>query len=164
MENIKKLIVDNPSNAPVADLYEALAKDVLAGLNVDLVTIWEFDEHHNTLECQYSIDRFKKLDLKGFVLRRKDCPIYFKAIIEGVSIRATDVYTDIKTKELIKAYFVPNGIHSLLDYIIYDRENPVGLICCESTTGPREWHDNDVDYVRILTVMAGVELKTARKN
>lgn len=164
MENIKRLIIAKQSGVSEAELYEALAKDVLEGLNVDLVSIWKFDDQQNTLSCHYSEDRFQKRDLKEFVLQRENFPKYFDAIIKGVSIRASDVYTNNKTKELVEDYFIPNGIHSLLDYIIYDREKAVGLICCESTSGPREWNDADVDYVRVLTVMAGVELKSARRN
>lgn len=164
MKNIKKLILGEQPTAPEDKLLEALANDVLDGLNVDLVSIWFFDDLNTSIKCSYSIDKFNKRDLRGVILKRKDFPNYFTAIIEGVSIRASDVTQDIQTKELIDAYLKPNGILSLLDYVIYEGEKAVGLICCETTSEYRKWTDKDVDYVRILTVLAGVELKNAKKN
>ena len=93
-----------------------------------------------------------------------DYPAYFNALIQGVSIRADDVFTNPNTAELIESYFKPYQVKSLLDYIIYKGKTPVGLICCETTREKRIWTGDDIDYVRALTVMAGVELKSAKKN
>jgi len=94
--------LDKSSDALEEEVFEALAKDVLEGLNVDLVSIWYFNDDHSVLTCKYSLDRNKKINLKDFKLLEKDYPHYFNAIIEMVSLKADDVYTHPGTKELIK--------------------------------------------------------------
>ncbi|MDG1019925.1 MAG: hypothetical protein P8H57_13115 [Emcibacteraceae bacterium] len=44
-----------------------------------------------------------------------DYPAYFNALIQGVSIRADDVFTNPNTAELIESYFKPYQVKSLLD-------------------------------------------------
>lgn len=164
MKNIKNLILTGSLKIPKKEILNALSKDVLSGLNVDLVTIWYFNNDCTSLTCEHSVDKMQKRDLVKFKLLKDVYPNYFKSIIEGVSIRVNDVYTNPQTIELVEDYFKPNHILSLLDYIIYEADKPVGLICCETTQSKRTWTDQDIDYVRALTVMAGVELKNAKKN
>ena len=164
MKNTKNLIMNSPKDIPEQQIFTALSNDVIAGLNVDMVSIWYFDETCEKLSCQYSLDRSNNNNLIGINLLKTDYPAYFNALIQGVSIRADDVFTNPNTAELIESYFKPYQVKSLLDYIIYKGETPVGLICCETTREKRIWTGDDIDYVRALTVMAGVELKSAKKN
>lgn len=164
MENVKNLIMNGPKDIPENQLFKALSNDVIAGLNVDLVTIWYFDDLCEKLTCQYSLDSSNDINVIGFNLLKENCPEYFEAIIQGVSIRADDVLTNPNTAELIESYYNPYQIKSALDYIIYKGDTPAGLICCETTKEKRNWTGDDIDYVRALTVMTGVELKSAKKN
>lgn len=164
MENTKNLIISGLEDISDQQIFEALSNDVIAGLNVDMVSVWYFDDICAKLTCQYSLDRSNNNNLIGINLLKTDYPAYFNALIQGVSIRADDVYTNPNTAELIESYFKPYQVKSLLDYIIYKGETPVGLICCETTREKRNWTGDDIDYVRALTVMAGVELKSAKKN
>lgn len=164
MKYIKKLILGNSSNASENELFEALCTDVLEGLDVDLVSIWYFNDDYTCITCKYSIDKTDGRELIGTELFKADHPAYFNAIIEGVSIRADDVYSHPITQELVDTYFTPNGILSLLDYLIIEGNRTTGLICCETTSAKRMWTDQDNDLIRVLTVMAGVELKNTRQN
>ncbi|MCC3860157.1 GAF domain-containing protein [Pseudemcibacter aquimaris] len=164
MENIKKLILESDGPLPEKDILSALAQDVLDQLDVDLVSIWYFDDGLSKITCQHSVDKFKKRELKDTVLLAADFPNYFTAMIEGVTIRADDVTSDRNTIELVDAYFNPNDIKSLLDYIIYTNGKPTGLICCETTSTYRHWQDSDETIIRALTVMAGMELRNASSN
>jgi len=164
MKHIKKLILEKASNTPEEKVFEALTKDVLEGLKVDLVSIWYFNDDHTKLTCKYSVDKNEKYNLKGVELYKDDYPHYFKSIIEMVSLKADDVYSHPVTKELIKDYFEPYDIYSLLDYLICEGGKTTGVICCETTSGKRVWRDEDLDLIRVLTVMAGVELKNSHQN
>ena len=164
MENVKNLIINGPDGIPENQLFEALCNDVIAGLNVDMVSVWYFDADCEKLTCQYSLDSSHTNNLIGICLLKSDLPQYFDALIQGVSIRADDAFTNPNTVELIESYLKPFHIKSLLDYIIYKGDTPVGIICCETTKQKRNWSSDDIDYVRALTVMASVELKSAKKN
>lgn len=164
MENIKKLILEKKSRVVEMQVFEALSKDILQGLNVDLVSVWTFDEDNSTLTCKYSLNRFNKGFLDEVVISEKDFPNYFSGVIQGVSIKADDVYSHPVTRDLSDTYYSKFGILSALDYIIYADGEAIGLVCCEMTSGERIWMDADVDYVRVLTVLAGAELKTPKEN
>lgn len=164
MENIKKLILCKQEVLSEQSVYEALSLDVIEGINVELVSIWLFNDDNSTMTCQYSLDKNEKYNLKDTVLLQEDFPNYFDALIKGISIRAENVYQHPNTRELIEVYSKPFNIKSLLDYIIYQYDNPVGVICCETTSHHRTWTEEDIKYVRALTVMAGVELKSAKRN
>lgn len=164
MKHIKKLILENSSNAQEEQVFEALAKDVLEGLNVDLVSIWYFNDDHSVLTCKYDLDKNNKINLKDFQLLEKDYPHYFNSIIEMVSLKVDDVYSHPVTQELVEDYFKPYNIYSLLDYLICEGGKTTGVICCETTSGKRNWQEEDVDLIRVLTVMAGVELKNTHQN
>jgi len=164
MKNIKKLILEKSSSPPEEEVFEALSKDVLEELNVDLVSIWYFNDDHTQLTCKYSIDRYEKITLKGSKLLKENYPHYFNSVIELVSLKADDVYNNPTTRELVEDYFKPNGIYSLLDYLICEGGKTTGVICCETTSEKRVWHEADLDLIRVLTVMAGVELKNTHQN
>lgn len=164
MKNIRKIILENSSNASEQDIFEALCKDVLEELKVDLVSIWYFNDDYTSMTCKYSIDKTGSRALVGLDFLKADHPTYFNAIIEGVSVKANDVYLQPETRELVDGYFTPNGIFSMLDYLIVEGGRTTGLICCETTSGKRVWTEQDNDRIRALTVMAGVELKNIHKN
>ncbi len=159
MENIKKLILEQTSNTSAEEVYEAMSKDVMGELDVDLVSIWYFSKNCDILTCKYSLDRSREHDLTGITFSKNDLPIYFTDLIESVSIKSDDVNSSPKLKELRDIYYKKYGIISALDYIIYAGERPIGILCCETTSKQRFWQEQDIDYIRVLTVMAGAELK-----
>jgi len=164
MKHIKNLIIDKSDKASEQDVFEALCKDVLEGLDVDLVSIWYFNDDYSSITCKYSINKTDGHALIGTKLFRADHPTYFNAIIEGVSVSADDVYSHPMTIELSEKYSKPNNILSLLDYLIIEGDRTTGLICCETTSAKRMWKEQDSDLIRVLTVMAGVELKNTHRN
>ncbi|MDG1857761.1 MAG: hypothetical protein P8I94_01580 [Emcibacteraceae bacterium] len=113
--------MNNQSDTSEKKIFEALSKDVLNGLSIDLVSIWYFTNDNMNLTCQYSIDRFNKHNLTNIELLRSDFPNYFSSVIEDGSISAENVYSHPNTKELTETYFEPYNVKSLLDYIIYMR-------------------------------------------
>ncbi len=115
--------MNGPKDIPENQLFKALCNDVIAGLNVDMVSMWYFDDDCEKLTCQYSLDRFTDNNLIGIDLLKSDFSNYFNALIQGVSIRADDVYNNPNTSELIASYFKPFKVKSLLDYIIYWRHS-----------------------------------------
>ena len=158
MEHLTKLIQNRTPDVSDRDIYEGLAIDVSTELGVDLVSIWLFDDAYTKIKCVFSLDRNHRIQLTGAELLKSQYPTYFKAIIEEITIMATDVHTHHSTKELSEDYFQKNGILSLLDYIIYNELKPVGVICCETTACQRRWTEDDIYRTRLLTVAAGFEL------
>ena len=164
MQNLTKLILEKSGSASESDLFEALSLDALEGLDVDLVSIWQFEHSQTSLTCNYCIGKNNTHDLVGTIITKEKFPNYFNSVIEGISLKIDDIYNHPATKELVDGYFKVHGILSLLDYLIYEDGRIVGLICCETTSKKRAWQDEDIDLIRILTVMVGAELKNTHKN
>ena len=158
MRHLSQIILDNPSDKSADKIYKAVCADVKEKLDVDLVSIWVFDEDREKINCVCCLDKSNGDSLVGIDLYRDNYPQYFAAILEGLSIQADDVYSYPATKELVTDYFLPNGIKSLLDYIIQWENKPIAVICCETTDTQRHWTRQDVEFIRSITVSAGFEL------
>lgn len=65
---------------------------------------------------------------------------------EGVIV-ASDAITHPATKCFDELYFVPNDIMSLLDVVIYDGSEQVGVLCCEHCEERKNWSDGDIKYL-----------------
>lgn len=160
MENIKKLILGQTSHSSEQEVYVAISKDILGDLKVDQVSIWHFNEEFNSISCKHCLTATEKQSLVGKIISKADNPKFFSTLIESVSIKADDVQATPELYELVDNYYKNNDILSALAYVIYVRENPVSVLFCETKSAQRIWTDHDVDYVRVITVMAGAELKT----
>ena len=160
MENIKKLILGKASNSSAQEVFEAICKDILGDLKVDQVSIWHFNEELSSISCKHCLEVKEEHNMIGKVLSKTNNPKFFSALIESVSIKADDVLNAPELHELVESYYKEYGIISALAYVIYAGEKPVGVLFCETKSAQRIWTDHDVDYVRVITVMAGAELKT----
>ena len=84
----------------------------------------------------------------GVSLHKSDFPAYFESIVENEIINASDARNHSATRCFNEAYFEPNNIYSLLDFILHKDFKPVGIICCERTGSRVEWSNQDVDQLR----------------
>jgi len=131
-------------------VFREVCLDVSESLKVDLVSIWYCSDGGGGIECQCRYDALDGAFSKGQKLMKTDCQFYFETMVEYNCISAPDVHSHPATKELIEAYFKPNGILSLLDFILHEDFKPIGVICCENRRDHRYWNDNDKNYLRSL--------------
>jgi PAS domain S-box-containing protein len=79
-------------------------------------------------------------------------PKYFRAVTGGQVIVADDVYTNDLTNEFTDSYFIPHGIHSMLDIPVKYCGRNIGILCHESTS-KRNWSEADL---KIATALASI--------
>lgn len=134
-------------------VFKAVCLDVAEDLEADLVSIWFFDSNQTRIECQCSYDAVTGEFSKSHALKRNDFPSYFKTVVEETFISAPDACTHHATKELTEIYFKPNGIQSLLDFIIHKDFKPIGVVCCENRSTRREWSEENKNTLRMIAAL-----------
>jgi GAF domain-containing protein len=145
------------------EFFQAVCLDTSGDLDIDQSSVWTFDPHGQKIECQCRYDALTKEFSRHQALRQQDCPRYFRAIVEENYVCAPDVATHPATREFLESYFKPNGIVSLLDFIMHEDAVPYGIICCENRRGIRQWSEADRNYLRsIATLTSFLFLPAAR--
>jgi len=151
MQRTRKILSDQKhGNISDETVYREVCLDVSEHLKADLVSIWYCCDGEAGIECQYRYDANEDSFSKGQKLMKTDCQFYFETMVEYNCISAPDVRTHPATKELVDSYFAPNGIVSLLDFILHEDFKPIGVICCENRSDYRYWNDADKAYLRSL--------------
>lgn len=119
----------------------------------NLISLWNFDADFSKIQNIIALDVEAGSFSKLADLQQKDFPEYFSAIVENELIVASDARTHPMTRCFNEAYFIPNDIFSLLDFILHKDFKPVGVICCESRGKQAHWIKEDEDNLRTLAVL-----------
>lgn len=152
MQRTKSLVAKR-ATASKEEIFKAVCEDCSEGLDADRTSVWTFDKELNQIQCQCLYDAIENVFTKGTVLKREDFPAYFKAIVEDNIVNAPLARTQQATREFTEPYFIPNGIHSLIDFIIQKDLVPIGVICCENRRGIRQWNKSNEDYLRTIATL-----------
>lgn len=127
-------------------------------LGVSQVSFWEFNENKTLINCRYMFPEGVKVEKLDLTLT----PIYAAELRSRKIIAASEARRDMRTKEFLESYLIPNNIHSLLDIPILVDGQLFGIICCENTYEIRRWSGEDMLFVNaianILTITFKAEL------
>jgi GAF domain-containing protein len=137
-------------------VFKTVCQDIADNIDCDLVSVWFFPEEDDCLECKCVYKITENTYDSGQRLMKKDYPVYFKNLIENTFVSAPTAQTHFATKEFAESYFNPNGVISMLDFILHKDFKAVGVICCENRKGIRHWTQSDRDYLlKIATLVSG---------
>ena len=160
MDRTRDLLETVDDEAPANDaVFEAICRDAAENLDADLVSVWRFRKGPKRIECLFALDVPTDAVSKGQSLLESDFPTYFKSIVEETIVCAPDAVEHPMTRELAAPYFEPNGIVSLLDFIVHHDFQPAGIICCENRASRRDWSEDDREYLRRLATLASFETR-----
>ncbi len=177
---IKKIEIENQRRANKSRKYSELIKDVTlksysnyenfeAFLNnllkiiaqkvdINRISYWEYQG--DSIKCIKLYTASKDSFEGGFVLYKKDFPVYFKVIESENQVVASDVYKSYQTTEFHNDYFPKNGILSMLDTSIFLNGKLIGVLCFESNTKPKEWDSEDINFSRSIADFIAVSIET----
>lgn len=161
MQKLVEIIKSQDTDLSEADIFRALCTDVHHLLNADLISIWSIEDDGEAIFRRYVYENGQEVSQapeSEVKLRRRDHPDYFTEILSSIYVLAPSVREDPNLESLIDDYFGPQGVHSLLDYVIYRNMVPVGIICCEARSA-RSWKISDVEKIRALTVAMSFEFE-----
>lgn len=134
-------------------LFQAVCLDVAERVESDLVSIWFCSFEGTGILCKCRYDAITGLFSEGQRVMKADCPLYFETMIEYNYISAPEACEHPATRELAEKYLKPNGVVSLLDFILHEDFKPIGVICCESRSSIRHWSDEDMSYLRSIATL-----------
>jgi hypothetical protein len=123
-----------------------VTSEVVTG--ADRVSLWTFEDNYSKIVSSVSYDRNTNEYGGSVELKRENFGSYFDAIISNEIINASDARENPLTSCFKDLYFKPNNIYSLLDFILHNDFNPIGVICCESVGKIHQWSEGDVTSLR----------------
>lgn len=161
MQKLVEIIKSRGPGLSEADIFRALCSDVYHLLNADLISIWSIEDDGDSIVRRFLFENGQELDQDQSAevrLSRTEHPDYFAEILSSICLLAPDVRDNPHLESLVDIYFDPQGVQSLLDYVIYRNMVPVGIICCEARDA-RSWSMTDAEKIRSLTVAMSFEFE-----
>ncbi len=138
------------------DLSRSACQDIVEHLGVTRASVWTFTPQQDAIEALALLDKRTGGFEDGAVLRESDFEPYFRAIRKERFVLAPDAATHPATQCFNTGYFGPNDIRSLLDYIIYGKDQPIAILCCEHCGEIREWSGKDMNYLHGMALTIGI--------
>jgi len=152
------------------DAFEDRVRGILAisarTLDVDRLSLWIFIDGHAAISCLDLYELRRDRHQQGLTIRRSDAPRYFEALDAERVVAAHAARTDVRTREFLDGYLIPNGIFSMLDVPLRRNAASVGVLCAEHTGAERAWTLDEQHFAiavahLIVAAMADEERRTA---
>jgi PAS domain S-box-containing protein len=129
-----------------ADRLHSILAISARALEVERLSMWEFDEEHSLIRCAGLYHRTGDRYAGGDVLHRRDFPAYFEAIDRERVVAAADARNDPRTVEFRDVYLDPNGIGAMLDVPLQYDNRRLGVVCAEHVGGVRHWTVDEQNF------------------
>src|SRR5690606_21878317 len=66
--------------------------------------------------------------------------------------------------ELLETYSRPHNVGALLDAPIFSDGEMIGIVCCESTSGPRNWDIHDTNFAASSSDFIGRMIEAEKRH
>lgn len=137
----------------------AITETAARALGTGRASVWLLGEDQSDLTCVDLYEVAENRHSGGIVLRAKDYPAYFAAMLEEETIAADDAHTDPRTSEFSQTYLGPLGIGALLDAPIRTGLRLVGVLCHEHIGPQRAWGLGEQKDAAFLASLASLTLE-----
>lgn len=141
------------------EVFEAVCRDVNCKTGANRVSIWHFVNDNEFIRCDCFYEAEKEKFSKGQTIYAGDQPKYFEKITTETFVVAPDARNHAATKNFTNGYFKEYDIYSLLDFVLCNNYQPVGMICCENAGKRLEWRDDDLSYLRSISAIISFYFK-----
>jgi PAS domain S-box-containing protein len=128
------------------DRLRSILEIAARALDVERLSMWEFDEQHREIRCTGLHRRSGGLHESGAVLTRSLAPAYFDAIERERVVAAADAQVDPRTREFRDSYLVPHRIGAMLDVPLQGDNHLLGVLCAEHIGHPRTWTVDEQNF------------------
>ncbi len=127
-------------------------------INVDSVSIWLLEKDKNELHCQEHTSN-KSSDYARDPIPLKQIEFYRYFLDEHKVIVADDAHAHPATKDLFNKKIKPEHIKSCLDADIILKGCFQGLINCETSSKPRKWSQDEIQYLNSMSDIISLVLE-----
>ncbi|WP_374630444.1 PAS domain-containing protein [Ferrovibrio sp.] len=140
-------------------LFEAVCSDAAEATGASRTSLWYF-EPDGSLTCQRQLDSRSNSFASGQSIDRMAAMPYTEVLLRDRIVAVTDIATHPATAAMAEEYLRPNGVSSLLDFLIVDHEDrPAAILCCEQCGPERIWSESDVVALYELAGLIGRTLR-----
>jgi len=137
----------------------AITETAARALRVARASVWLLGEDQTELSCVDLYEADSHAHSSGVVLRQRDFPRYFAAMLQEETIAADDAHTDPTTSEFSASYLTPLGIGAMLDAPIRTGMRLVGVLCHEHVGTARGWGIGERKDAAFLASLASLTLE-----
>jgi PAS domain S-box-containing protein len=149
----------NSETIGLSRVLDNIVKNAAIGLNIDRISIWEYVNDEILCTKVYTVK--DEIFDQGDILKGKDYPNYFKALLSGRPI----IINNICESEITNDFCImpDNDIKSLLDVPVFLNGELNGLVCCEMTESYKQWDDEDVSFVRSIADIIAISVEAQKR-
>lgn len=141
------------------EIFEVVCRDVSSKTGANRVSIWHFENDNDCIRCDCFYEAEKEKFSKGQTIYAADQPKYFETITTEMFVVAPDARNHVATENFTNGYFKEHDIHSLLDFVLSENYQPVGMICCENAGKRLDWQNGDLSYLRSISAIISFYFK-----
>lgn len=128
-----------------------IIKTVALGLNTHRVSVWEFNDERNSIQCKVIYEAKEDRYSIEEELLGKDFPRYFEALRTEEIIPADEASANRQTFEFRQHYLEPKRIISMMDTPYFIDGKLGGVLCCEHKDEKRHWKPEDILFAQSLS-------------
>jgi GAF domain-containing protein len=148
--------------ATVDDVHRAVCRDIVDHIGATRASIWYFNAAGDTLTSACMVDSRVNNPLSGDIIREAEYGSYFKSMRENACINAPEALTHSATSCFRETYLEPQGIMSLLDFVIKVRGQSVAVLCCEHCEETKHWTNSDEEYLHQMAILLSLSIMIGR--
>jgi len=146
----------------IGKVWEAACAHLSERLQCSRVSVWLYSPDRDHLHELCLLDARTQRFSSGMTLSAGDFAPYFDALSRVAVVDAPQARTHPATSCFGDAYFLPADIHSLLDCVVFDADEPVAVICCEHCGHERQWLAQDQNALAQVAQRVGQAFTWAR--
>lgn len=165
----RKVLMDLTKNNDIQSgnlnsALERITATIGQQLNVSRSGVWSISATRNKIACEklYQL-RTRTFDSK-IELLGKSAPDFFEAITREEVLAVKDTSAHPATRDLGEEYLQPNNVRSLLVVPYFAEGRLSGVIMCEQQGDPKDWTEEDIEFLKSCADLVTVTNNTAKIN
>jgi len=144
--------LDARTGNPLSRLAEVAADT----FEIDRVSVWQFNEACDAVQCLDAFDRSTRTHQSGSTALIADYPNYFYAVVNRELVAIDDVERDPLASELLIPYFRKNGIVSVISTPVFVNGRVEGILVLCRCGIPQPWTEEVKAAAAALSSLASL--------
>lgn len=141
---------------------EIICQKISEVMKVERVGVWFYTIDKEAMYEEMTFALNAKVS-SGNLLKRSNHPIYFRHLSEERVVESPDSSHDEMTSEF-KEYLKAYNVQAMLDAPIFSDGEMIGILCCETTSGPRKWDIQDKNFAASSSDFIGRLIETEKRH
>lgn len=143
--------------------FEIICSKICEVMQIQRVGVWFFTINRDAIYEELTF-LLHGPSTSGHILYRRDYPLYFKYITQERVVSSKDTFTDDNLTEFLNSYMKPLNVQALMDAPIFSDGEMIGILCCETTDGPRNWDMHDRIFTASMADLFGRLVESEKRH